>query len=91
MSNFGTITKWCGFLFILIFQAALIAQSGINEIGSFEQTLPSYWTKSAEPSGSTLTWATDEFRSMGKSLKIQKSCYLGSSSMGIREYVRSVV
>jgi hypothetical protein len=45
---------------------------GINEIGSFEQGLPSYWTKGAEPGGSTLSWATDQFRSMGKSLKIEK-------------------
>ena len=35
--------------------------------------MPSYWTKAAEPGGSTLSWATDEFRSMGRSLKITKS------------------
>jgi hypothetical protein len=29
--------------------------------------------KGAEPTGSTLTWATDEFLSMGKSLKIEKT------------------
>ncbi len=45
----------------------------ISEIGSFEQALPSYWTKGAEPIGSTLSWATDESRSMGKSLKITKT------------------
>ena len=70
----GSFTKWwIGFVSIIIFQIALFAQSGINDIGGFEQTLPSYWTKGAEPSGSTLSWATDQFRSMGKSLKIEKT------------------
>ncbi|MDO8550962.1 MAG: T9SS type A sorting domain-containing protein [Ignavibacteria bacterium] len=73
MSSFTKISKWwIGFLSIIIFQITLLAQSGINSIGGFEQTLPSYWTKGAEPSGSTLSWATDEFLSMGKSLKIEK-------------------
>jgi hypothetical protein len=70
----GSFTKWwMGFLSIILIQIGLFAQSGINQIGSFEQSLPSYWTKGAEPSGATLTWATDQFRSMGKSLKIEKS------------------
>ncbi|MCA1800734.1 MAG: hypothetical protein LC650_05525, partial [Actinobacteria bacterium] len=46
--------------------------AAMNEIGSFEQDLPSYWTKGMEPGGSTLSWATDQSRSMGRSLKIQK-------------------
>jgi hypothetical protein len=78
----GNITMkkwWIGSLFLIIFQMALFAQSGINEIGSFEQSLPSYWTKGSEPTGSTLTWATDEFRSMGKSLKIEKSATADSA------------
>jgi hypothetical protein len=45
----------------------------INAIGGFESELPSYWTKGSEPSGATLTWATDQYRSMGRSLKIEKS------------------
>src|SRR3972149_7800854 len=73
MRRIAIISKWwIGFLSFIIFQIPLLAQSGINSIGSFEQTLPSYWTKGAEPSGSTLSWATDEFLSMGKSLKIEK-------------------
>jgi hypothetical protein len=61
-------------LFMLIAsQANLFPQSGINEFGSFEQGLPSYWTKGTEPSGATLSWATDDSRSMGRSLKITKS------------------
>ena len=74
MLRITKITKWwIGFLSFIIFQISLQAQSGINSIGSFEQTLPSYWTKAAEPSGSTLSWATDEFHSMGRSLKITKT------------------
>jgi hypothetical protein len=74
MSSFNKISKWwIGFLSVIIFQIPLLAQSGINDIGSFEQSLPSYWTKGAEPDGSTLSWATDEFRSMGRSLKIEKN------------------
>lgn len=73
MSSFTKISRWwIGFLYIIIFQITLLAQSGINSIGGFEQIRPSYWTKGAEPSGSTLSWATDEFISMGKSLKIEK-------------------
>ena len=73
MINFINFSKWwIGLLSIIVFQIPLLAQSGIDGIGSFEQDLPSYWTKGAEPSGATLSWATDEFRSMGKTLKIEK-------------------
>ncbi len=70
----GSFTKWwMGFASIMILQITLFAQSGVNTIGSFEQPLPSYWTMGSEPTGATLTWATDQFRSMGKSLKIEKA------------------
>ena len=68
MRKFSTL-----FISLILLQCALFAQTTINEIGSFEQPLPSYWMKMTEPSGATLTWATDQFRSMGKSLKIEKS------------------
>ncbi len=74
MSGFSTVTKWwLGILSIIFFQSAMFAQSGINDIGGFEQTLPSYWNMTSAPTGATLTWATDEYRSMGKSLKIEKT------------------
>ena len=58
-------------LFLILFVPAKVdAQSGY--FGGFEGDLPSYWMKGAEPSGSTLEWATDQSRSMGKSLKITK-------------------
>jgi len=76
MKKNSKISRWWIGLFsiiIILTQNPMQAQSGINEIGSFEQQLPSYWTKGAEPTGSTLSWATDQNRSMGKSLKIEKS------------------
>ena len=70
-------------IFVVLALTPLYGQSGINtvekldmpeisEIGSFEQTDPSYWNKASEPSGATLTWATDQYLSLGKSLKIEK-------------------
>jgi hypothetical protein len=47
--------------------------AAITTEGSFEDKLPSYWTKGAEPAGATLTWATDESHNLGRSLKITKS------------------
>ena len=44
----------------------------ISSIGSFEQDLPSYWMKGSEPSGASLSWASDQSLSMGRSLKIEK-------------------
>jgi hypothetical protein len=44
----------------------------ISEIGSFEQELPSYWTIGSPEGVGTLSWATDQSRSMGRSLKIEK-------------------
>ncbi len=74
MRSMCTISKWWwGVLSIIVFQMGMFAQSGINSIGGFEQSLPSYWNIASAPSGATLTWATDEYRSMGKSLKIEKS------------------
>jgi hypothetical protein len=64
------------FVFLLLLTTlgvVSLAQESVNTIGSFEQDLPSYWTKGVEPSGSSLSWATDEFVSMGRSLKINKS------------------
>ncbi|MCZ7603929.1 MAG: T9SS type A sorting domain-containing protein [Melioribacteraceae bacterium] len=74
MIKFSKTTNWWQRIFLILFAGLLTisAQSGINEFGSFEQDLPSYWTKSSEPAGATLTWASDEFVSMGRSLKLSK-------------------
>jgi len=60
-------------LFFIIGTVSSNAQTGINLIGSFEQELPSYWNKVGEPTGAALSWATDQSRSMGRSLKIAKT------------------
>ncbi len=68
------LSSWFWLLLVFITGTNLItAQSGVNLVGSFEQDLPSYWKKGNEPTGSTLTWATDQSRSMGRSLKIAKT------------------
>jgi hypothetical protein len=58
-------------LFLILFIPANV-NAQLSSIGGFEGDMPSYWTKGAEPSGSTLEWATDQFHSLGKSLKITK-------------------
>jgi len=76
MSNQILKNKWSLFLvaiLCLMMLNVINAQSGINLIGSFEQELPSYWQKGKEPAGSKLVWATDQWRSMGRSLKIEKT------------------
>jgi hypothetical protein len=71
MINFSNISKFCiGIVFIVSIQIPLLAQGEINAAGSFEQDAPSYWNKlEPVPSGATLTWATDQFRTLGRSLK----------------------
>ena len=49
-----------------------LALPNLAAIGSFEGDLPSYWKKDKEPAGSTLTWATDQARTLARSLKIIK-------------------
>ncbi len=73
MINFIKFSRWwIGLLSIIILQIPLLAQSGVNGVGSFEQDLPSYWTIGSPEGEGTLSWANDEFRSMGRSLKIEK-------------------
>ncbi|MBI1936545.1 MAG: hypothetical protein HYS25_00320, partial [Ignavibacteriales bacterium] len=59
--------------FLITGTVIINAQTSINLVGSFEQELPSYWNKGHEPSGAALTWASDQSRSMGRSLKISKT------------------
>jgi len=57
----------------------------LNAIGGFESSLPSYWTMGNQPGGSTLSWATDQFRSLGHSLKISKPTSTADSASWISE------
>src|SRR5690348_9404320 len=56
-----------------------------TSIGGFEGTLPSYWTKGNQPGTSTLSWATDQSRSLGHSLKIEKPSATTDSAAWISE------
>ena len=61
----------------LLFGVGLFGASSLQaqfySVGGFESNLPSYWTKGAEPAGSTLTWATDQAHTLARSLKITKA------------------
>ncbi|MGD9900683.1 MAG: hypothetical protein AB7T22_16280, partial [Calditrichaceae bacterium] len=70
------------FFTVLVSPALLLAD--INSVGSFEGDMPSYWTKGSVPGGSTLDWATDASRNMGRSLKITKEA-TGDSAAWISE------
>jgi hypothetical protein len=52
----------------------------VAAVGGFEGTLPAYWTMGGQPAGATLSWATDQYRSMGHSLKITKTATADSAS-----------
>ena len=73
-------------LFIGLTVSGTFAQPvSLNTIGGFEGSLPSYWTKGNQPSTSTLSWATDQFRSLGHSLKISKPSTTPDSAAWISE------
>jgi FlgD Ig-like domain len=59
-------------LFIGMWSIIYAQAPGINDIGGFEGNLPSFWTMGNQPAGVTLSWATDQYRTMGHSLKIVK-------------------
>jgi hypothetical protein len=59
----------------------LLAQNyTFSGIAGFEGTSPSFWSVGNQPSGSTLTWATDQSVSMGHSIKIVKNVTTDSAS-----------
>ena len=70
--NWRSHLQWLVMIVAFASGVAFAQPMNINTVGGFEQDLPSYWTKGNEPAGSTLSWATDQFRSMGHSLKITK-------------------
>jgi len=73
-------------LFIGLTVSGAFAQPvSLNTIGGFEGTLPSYWTRGNQPSSSTLSWATDQFASLGHSLKITKPSTTPDSAAWISE------
>ncbi len=74
MKKFGRFIPILMAVFLMCaFQWQADAQSKLDQIGGFEGNLPAFWTMGNQPSGSTLTWATDQFKSMGHSIKIEKT------------------
>jgi hypothetical protein len=61
-----------------------------EEIAGFESPLPSFWMKGSEPSGVTLSWATDQARSMGHSLKIEKPAATTDSAAWVSENMADI-
>jgi hypothetical protein len=51
-----------------------------NQIAGFEGTSPGFWNISSQPANATLTWATDQFVSMGHSMKIVKTATSDSAA-----------
>jgi hypothetical protein len=74
-----TIFSWL-LLPVILFVFAQNVNAQFSSISGLEGDLPSFWNKGNEPSGATLTWATDEFVSMGRSIKIEKSATSDSAS-----------
>ena len=50
-----------------------ISSPTFAQIAGFEGTAPAFWSTANQPGGSILTWATDQFLSMGHSIKISKT------------------
>ncbi len=69
-------------LFFLFFYVNVFSQNNytLDQIGGFEGNLPSFWNIGNQPSGSTLTWAADQYLSMGHSIEIQKTATSDSAS-----------
>ncbi len=85
MSNFRkNIMAGISIVFFTVLVSPVLLLADINSIGSFEGDMPSYWTKGSVPGGSTLEWATDASRNMGRSLKITKEV-TGDSAAWISE------
>ncbi len=79
--------SWCfpmvvSLVSLLFIQFNLQAQSNysLKQIAGFESNLPSFWNIGNQPTSSTLTWATDQFVSMGHSIKIQKNATSDSAA-----------
>ncbi len=85
-------TALAGLMLLLIASSlvALAQPATWSDIAGFESALPSFWTKGNTPSGATLTWATDQFRSMGHSLKIDKPAATTDSAAWVSENMADI-
>ncbi|MCC6395684.1 MAG: hypothetical protein IT282_01610, partial [Bacteroidetes bacterium] len=77
--------KLCSKFLLMGFVLALAASTvpaqpvNLNIVGGFEGTMPAFWNV-GNTGGATLTWATDQYRSGLRSLKIEKTTTGDSAS-----------
>ncbi len=68
-----------GFVLTFVCAAAIPQPLNLNSIGGFEGTMPAFWNV-GNTGGATLTWATDQYHSGLRSLKIAKTTTGDSAS-----------
>ena len=88
--------KLLSLLACIVLLAGLTVQRGLaqplttNTIGGFEGEYPAYWNEGSEPAGATLSWATDQYRSLGHSIKIDKPATTADSASWISDNMCSI-
>jgi len=88
--NWRTVSVGLACLALVASFAAFGQPASWSEIAGLESPLPSFWTKGSEPTGATLTWATDQARSMGHSLKIAKPGATADSAAWVSENMADI-
>ncbi len=69
-----------GVLSLFILMTFPVSAQNLKSVAGFEGTTPAFWNIGSQPSGATLTWATDQYVSMGRSIKIEKSATSDSAA-----------
>jgi hypothetical protein len=88
--------KWCTvstrLVCLLIFASLAAFGQGANfgVVAGLEGTVPSFWTIGHQPTGATLSWAKDQSRSLGHSLKIEKPAATADSAAWVSENMADV-
>jgi FlgD Ig-like domain len=80
MSLFSKFHWRFGAILMMVLMISSIKAQNFNSIAGFENNLPAFWNIGNQPSGATLTWATDQYVSMGHSIKIEKSATSDSAA-----------
>jgi FlgD Ig-like domain len=84
MKNLGLSLLLILTAFIWSFSSAN-AQTKFDAISGFEASTPAFWNMGSQPGGATLTWATDQYRSLGHSLEISKASTTSDSASWISD------
>src|SRR5512140_45386 len=83
--RFRTILAGLACLLCIASLSTFAQPASLDDITGFDSQLPSFWTMGSAPTGATLSWATDEFRSLGHSLKIAKPAATTDSAASVSE------